>query len=89
MRKKLGVLAAHKLNGRQIGNIVGAARQLAKFKGEDPGYVHFDPAIRTELEFSNHIERSHMHGNTLREEQKEEGERVEKKLEEQTNSVSG
>jgi hypothetical protein len=61
LKQKLNVLARHKLNGRQIRNIVNTARQLGHYRQEKLSYGHFVQAIEVSKEFIDYVEKTHGH----------------------------
>lgn len=61
LRRKVDVLARHKLNGRQIRNSVRTAKQLAKFKREVMSSGHIERTIEVVKEFERYIEDTHGH----------------------------
>ncbi|KAF2249135.1 P-loop containing nucleoside triphosphate hydrolase protein [Trematosphaeria pertusa] len=52
---KLNMLAQHKLNGRQIRNVINTARQLARYRKEILAYTHIDQALEVANEFEEYI----------------------------------
>ena len=61
LEKKVAILARHKLNGRQIRNLVWTARQLAKYKKERLEYTHLEQVIEIANEFEEYLEKTHGH----------------------------
>ncbi|XPS78606.1 hypothetical protein M3J07_010619 [Ascochyta lentis] len=59
IRQRLGSLAQHKLNGRQIRNTLNTARQLAQFRGQQLGYKHLNQAIQNVVEFEKYVTKLH------------------------------
>jgi AAA+ superfamily predicted ATPase len=61
LERKVAVLARHKLNGRQIRNLVWTARQLAKYKAERLEYTHLEQVIEIANEFEEYLDKTHGH----------------------------
>ena len=61
IRRKLVILARHRLNGRQIRNTINTARQLARFKKEVLRYGHLEKAARVINEFEKYVTDVHGH----------------------------
>jgi SpoVK/Ycf46/Vps4 family AAA+-type ATPase len=59
--RKVAVLARHKLNGRQIRNLVWTAGQLAKYKKDRLEYAHLEQVIGIANEFEEYLEKTHGH----------------------------
>lgn len=65
LEKKVAILARHKLNGRQIRNLVWTARQLAKYKKERLEYTHLEQVIEIANEFEEYLEKTHGHSDEV------------------------
>lgn len=61
LKDKIDVLAKHKLNGRQIRNIINTARQLAKYRKDTLSYSHIDQALDVANEFEEYVLKTHGH----------------------------
>ncbi|KAF2738895.1 P-loop containing nucleoside triphosphate hydrolase protein [Polyplosphaeria fusca] len=61
LKDKLDVLARHKLNGRQIRNVINTARQLARYRKEILAYTHIHQALEVANEFEDYITRARGH----------------------------
>lgn len=59
LERKVAVLARHKLNGRQIRNLVWTARQLAKYKKERLEFIHLEQVLEIANEFEEYLEKTH------------------------------
>lgn len=73
LKDQLDALARHKLNGRQIRNIINTARQLARYKKESLAYTHVEQALDVVNEFEKYV--SDMRGYTDDEYAKSQGHR--------------
>ena len=61
LKDKIGTLAKHQLNGREIRNAITTARQLARFRNQPLGYGHISQAIAVANDFEAYIEKAHGH----------------------------
>ena len=58
---RLGELADHEMNGRQIRNVLTTARQLATFKKEKLEWAHLEQSIKIASDFSRYLTSVHGH----------------------------
>jgi len=61
LKAKIKVLARHKLNGREIRNIVKVAQQLAQSKKQKLEYRHFKQVIEVSVKFGEYLAVEHGH----------------------------
>lgn len=61
LKRKIDILARHKLNGREIRNTVKTAMQLAHYRHEDLDYTHLQNVLSVTNEFEKYLVDTHGH----------------------------
>lgn len=61
LARRVDELADHRMNGRQIRNVLTTARQLALYRQETLVWRHLDQAVTTAKEFGQYLQNVHGH----------------------------
>lgn len=61
LNQRLGELAEHEMNGRQIRNVLTTAKQLAIYKKQRLEWVHVEQSIKVANDFHRYLKSVHGH----------------------------